>query len=76
MTHKIAIVTGAGSGIGRAVSKALLKEGYAVALCGRRIEQLNETASARTRDRRRRRVIPTDVTKPESVARLFAPGAR
>jgi len=72
MTHKIAIVTGAGSGIGRAVSIALLNEGYAVALCGRRVEQLNETANAPESGSAPRRVIPTDVTSPEAVARLFA----
>jgi NAD(P)-dependent dehydrogenase (short-subunit alcohol dehydrogenase family) len=71
MIHRIAIVTGAGSGIGRAVSKALLKEGYAVALCGRRVEQLNETANAPDTGSAPRRIIPTDVTDPEAVARLF-----
>ena len=72
MTHRIAIVTGAGSGIGRAVSIALLKEGYAVVLCGRRVEQLNETASTPDAGSAPRRVIPTDVANPESVAKLFA----
>jgi NAD(P)-dependent dehydrogenase (short-subunit alcohol dehydrogenase family) len=71
MGHRIAIVTGAGSGIGRAVSKALLKEGYAVALCGRRVEPLNETANAPDTGSAPRRIIPTDVTDPEAVARLF-----
>jgi NAD(P)-dependent dehydrogenase (short-subunit alcohol dehydrogenase family) len=71
MGHRIAIVTGAGSGIGRAVSKALLKEGYAVALCGRRVEPLNETANAPHTGSAPRRIIPTDVTDPEAVARLF-----
>jgi NAD(P)-dependent dehydrogenase (short-subunit alcohol dehydrogenase family) len=71
MTDKIAIVTGAGSGIGRAVSIALLKEGYVVALCGRRVEQLHETAAAPDSGTAPRRVIPTDVTDPGSVAGLF-----
>ena len=71
MTDKIAIVTGAGSGIGRAVSIALLKEGYVVALCGRRVEQLHETAAAPDSGTAPRRVIPTDVTDPGSVASLF-----
>jgi NAD(P)-dependent dehydrogenase (short-subunit alcohol dehydrogenase family) len=71
MTHRIAIVTGAGSGIGRAVSIALLKEGYAVALCGRRVEQLEETAAAPESGLAPRRVIPTDVTDPEAVGKLF-----
>jgi NAD(P)-dependent dehydrogenase (short-subunit alcohol dehydrogenase family) len=71
MTDKIAIVTGAGSGIGRAVSVALLKEGYVVALSGRRVEQLQETAAAPDSGTALRRVIPTDVTDPGSVTRLF-----
>lgn len=71
MTNRIAVVTGAGSGIGRAVSIALLKEGYAVALCGRRVEQLEETAAASDSGTAPRRVIPTDVTDPEAVAKLF-----
>ncbi|HLZ76759.1 SDR family NAD(P)-dependent oxidoreductase, partial [Phenylobacterium sp.] len=44
-TAKVAIVTGAGSGIGRAVSLALLANGWSVALAGRRAELLEETAS-------------------------------
>jgi len=64
-------VAGAGSGIGRAVSIALLKEGYAVALCGRRVEQLEETAAAPDSGTAPRRVIPTDVTDPEAVGKLF-----
>jgi len=71
MTHKIAIVTGAGSGIGRAVSHALLREGYAVALCGRRVEALTETADAPDTGTAPRRIVPTDVTDPGAVARLF-----
>ena len=72
MAHRIAIVTGAGSGIGRAVSIALLKEGYGVVLCGRRAGQLDQTASAPDTGSAPRRVIPTDVTQPDEVARLFA----
>ncbi len=45
-TEKVAIVTGAGSGIGKAVALALMKEGYAVALAGRRKEALEGTATA------------------------------
>ena len=67
---KIAIVTGAGSGIGRAVSIALESDGYSVVLAGRRAEELNKTvAQARRRDAML--VVPTDVTKPESVRALF-----
>ena len=43
-SDKVAVVTGAGTGIGRQVALALLREGYAVALAGRRAEPLNETA--------------------------------
>jgi NAD(P)-dependent dehydrogenase (short-subunit alcohol dehydrogenase family) len=67
---KIAIVTGAGSGIGRAVSLALESDGYSVVLAGRRPEELEKTATqARRRDAML--VVPTDVTKPESVRALF-----
>jgi NAD(P)-dependent dehydrogenase (short-subunit alcohol dehydrogenase family) len=65
---KIALVTGAGSGIGRAVTRALLREGFAVALAGRRRDALDETASGSDRTL----VVPTDVGDPESVLKLFA----
>jgi NAD(P)-dependent dehydrogenase (short-subunit alcohol dehydrogenase family) len=68
---RIAIVTGAGSGIGRAVSVALLKEGYAVVLAGRHAESLEQTASDPLAGTAPRLVVPTDVTDPESVATLF-----
>jgi len=67
---KIAIVTGAGSGVGRAVSLALLREGYAVVLAGRRRDALEGTAAAASGSRTL--VVPTDVTDPASVAALFA----
>jgi NAD(P)-dependent dehydrogenase (short-subunit alcohol dehydrogenase family) len=67
---KVAIVTGAGSGIGRATALALLSEGYAVALAGRRREALEETAAQVTGGRAL--VVPTDVTDPASVRALFA----
>jgi NAD(P)-dependent dehydrogenase (short-subunit alcohol dehydrogenase family) len=70
MGQKTVVVTGAGSGIGRAAAIALLKEGYAVALCGRRAKTLEETA--RAAGSARSVVIPTDVTDPDSVSRLFA----
>src|SRR5262245_37171419 len=72
MAQRIAVVTGAGSGIGRAVAVALLTEGYAVALCGRRVEALEETAAIAGTGSGLRWVIPTDVTDPDSVSRLFA----
>ena len=68
---RIAVVTGAGSGIGRAVAAALLAEGYHVALAGRRAEALDETAAlAAAGDRAL--TVPTDVTQPDAVDALFA----
>ena len=67
MTAKVAIVTGAGSGIGRAVSLALLREGYSVVLAGRRPKALAETAQGFGRALS----FPTDVTDPASVHALF-----
>jgi NAD(P)-dependent dehydrogenase (short-subunit alcohol dehydrogenase family) len=66
----IAIVTGAGSGIGRAVALALVKERWSVVLAGRRAEQLEQVArEAGPGDRAL--PVPTDITDPESVERLF-----
>ena len=65
---KFALVTGAGSGIGRATAQALMKADYLVALVGRREEALLQTAAARPE---RALVLPCDVTKPEAVATLF-----
>lgn len=67
-TKKIALVTGAGSGIGRAVSLALSEAGYAVVLAGRRAAELEATAAMGVG----MLAVPTDVTKPEEVSRLFA----
>ena len=72
---KVAIVTGAGSGIGRAVALALLDQGYRVALAGRRAEPLLE-AARESGAGRRALALPTDVTRPESVAGLFASARR
>ncbi|MDH3451010.1 MAG: SDR family oxidoreductase [Gammaproteobacteria bacterium] len=69
--NRTAVVTGAGSGIGRAVALALLAEGYAVALAGRRREALEETRDAAA-DPARALVIPTNVADPASVSELFA----
>ena len=66
---KVAIVTGAGSGIGRAVALALLKDGYRVALAGRRKELLEETAKLSGAGEHAL-VVPTDVTDEESIASL------
>jgi NAD(P)-dependent dehydrogenase (short-subunit alcohol dehydrogenase family) len=69
---KVAIVTGAGSGIGRATALALLREGYAVVLAGRRPEPLRLTAETAGPLAARAMAIPTDVADPASVGALFA----
>src|SRR5512140_698188 len=69
---KVAIVTGAGSGIGRAVALAMLKEGYSVALAGRRRELLDAVAAESGAAAGRVRAVPTDVADPGSVRKLFA----
>ena len=71
-SEKIAIVTGAGTGIGKAVALALLREGYSVVLAGRRKELLEATAREGTSSRSRALVVPTDVSNPASVSALFA----
>jgi NAD(P)-dependent dehydrogenase (short-subunit alcohol dehydrogenase family) len=68
---RIAVVTGAGSGIGRAAALALLGDGYCVGLAGRRREVLEETARASGAGERAL-AVPTDVANPESVKALFA----
>jgi NAD(P)-dependent dehydrogenase (short-subunit alcohol dehydrogenase family) len=68
---KIAIVTGAGSGIGRAVSLALVGAGYSVVLAGRRRDQLEETAQG-AQAPGATLVVPTDVSDRVSVEALFA----
>lgn len=76
-SKKTAIVTGAGSGIGRAAALALLGEGYSVVLAGRRLEALAETANLAATNRARALAVPTDVTDPESVrASSKRPGKR
>ncbi|MGB5275521.1 MAG: SDR family oxidoreductase [Flavobacteriaceae bacterium] len=67
---KIALVTGAGSGIGKAVAIALCQDGWQVVLAGRREKPLLDTAAACRKESVL--VVPTDVTKPQSVKNLFA----
>jgi len=69
--NRIAIVTGAGSGIGRAVSLTLQRDGYSVALAGRRVAELEKTAAQADPAGGRMVVIPTDVGRPEQVQALF-----
>jgi len=69
---KIAIVTGAGSGIGKAVAIALTQNGYSVVLAGRRKETLEATALDVKQANSQALVIPTDVTDPAAVRDLFA----
>jgi NAD(P)-dependent dehydrogenase (short-subunit alcohol dehydrogenase family) len=68
---KSALVTGAGSGIGKAVALALLREGYSVALTGRRHESLNDTMREAGELGSRTLVVPSDVRDARSVRLLF-----
>ena len=72
MAIKVAVVTGAGTGVGKAVSIALMREGYAVVLAGRRQDKLEETAQEGQATGARTLVVPTDVSDPASVKALFA----
>src|SRR6186997_693786 len=69
---RTAIVTGAGTGIGKAVALGLLDAGYRVALAGRRADKLQETQREAGANAGSAIAIPTDVAKPESVRTLFA----
>ena len=69
---KVAIVTGAGSGIGKQVAIALAHEGYAVAIAGRRKEALEATVEAAKSNGAMLLAVPTDVSDPASVRALFA----
>jgi NAD(P)-dependent dehydrogenase (short-subunit alcohol dehydrogenase family) len=70
--NKVAIVTGAGSGIGRASALALLKDGWKVALAGRRGDALEATRSAAGELAGNALAVPTDATDPAAVKALFA----
>src|SRR4051812_21126737 len=69
--HKVALVTGAGSGIGRATALALLSESYAVVLAGRRRDALEQTRTLAGAHTERALAVPADVTDPASVTALF-----
>ena len=69
---RIALVTGAGSGIGRAVSLALNCAGYSVVLAGRRASELDRTAALAERQDVPMLAVPIDISQPEAVAALFA----
>jgi len=69
---KVAVVTGAGSGIGRAAALALLREGYCVALAGRRAAPLQQTVADAGAAGSRVLAVPTDVRDPRAVQELFA----
>jgi len=70
--QRIAVVTGAGSGIGKAAALALLREGWSVVLAGRRQDALDEVAAETKDSNARSLVVPTDVRDPDSVHELFA----
>ncbi len=62
--RKVAVVTGAGSGIGKCTALALLREGYSVALAGRRVEPLEKTAQEAGLFGSQALLVSTDVSKP------------
>jgi NAD(P)-dependent dehydrogenase (short-subunit alcohol dehydrogenase family) len=71
-TDKIAVVTGAGTGIGKHAALALVREGYAVVLAGRRKDLLETTAAEAKSVASRTLVVPTDVADPAAIRALFA----
>ena len=71
-SRKVAIITGAGTGVGNRTALALIGEGYSVVLAGRRAELLEATAAEAGHRFSQALVVPTDVTDPDSVKNLFA----
>jgi NAD(P)-dependent dehydrogenase (short-subunit alcohol dehydrogenase family) len=71
-TTGVAVVTGAGSGLGRCIARALLAAGWQVAAAGRREQGLRDTLASAAAPAGAGLAVPTDVTVPESVAGLFA----
>ena len=72
MTQKIAIVTGAGTGVGRAATLALMREGYTVVLAGRRQDMLDAVAKEGAQTPGAALTVQTDVADPASIKALFA----
>ena len=72
MIEKIAVITGAGSGIGRAAALALQGSGFSLVLAGRRRDHLEDTAALATPGGGRTLVVPGDVGQPDDVRRIFA----
>ena len=70
--RKVAIVTGAGAGIGKCTALAFLREGYSVILAGRRVEPLEKTVKEAGPFGSQALVVPTDVSKPDAVRALFS----
>jgi NAD(P)-dependent dehydrogenase (short-subunit alcohol dehydrogenase family) len=71
MHDRVAVVTGAGTGIGKSVAHALLRDGYRVVLAGRRAEPLQKSIEESGIDKSRALAVPTDVGDPQSVKALF-----
>lgn len=69
--NRIALITGAGSGVGRAAALALHTAGFSVVLAGRRASEIEKTAAMAARSGGRILAVPTDVSQPDSVKELF-----
>ncbi len=72
MQRRIGLITGAGSGIGRASALALWEAGFSLTLAGRRVDTLRETAAMADIEEERCLIAPADVTDRQAVLRLFA----